>query len=212
MGRRTKAAPTATRRRPRRRAVRVLPLLALLFVAGGTLRLVPLVPEALARDPATEPATAQPVQAELPADPQRPLRTSPASDAELSLQIRERERQVAEREAQLEERAALMTAAEERLRAQIDALQSAESDLSATMALADRAAEDDIARLVAVFGSMKPEDAAAVFTEMDPDFAAGFLARLEPQSAADILAGMEPRLAYTLSAIVAGRNALVPRE
>nr|WP_286174201.1 hypothetical protein [Rhodobacter sp. NTK016B] len=185
-----------------------MPLLALLFVSGGALRLAPLVPEALARDP----APVEPAQAELPADPLRPLRTSPTSDAELSLQIRERERQVAEREAQLEERAALMAAAEERLRAQIDALQSAESDLSATMALADRAAEDDIARLVAVFGSMKPEDAAAVFTEMDPEFAAGFLARLEPQSAADILAGMEPRLAYALSAIVAGRNALVPRE
>ena len=35
---------------------------------------------------------------------------------------------------------------------------------------------------------------------------------LTPPIAGAVLAGMEPRLAYALSAIVAGRNALVPRE
>ena len=188
---------------PSRRRARVLPLLAALFVLGGMLRLAPGLGAALAQDPIHQAGAG---------DALRPLRTSAASDARLSMEILERERAVAAREAELQEREALLAAAQERVQAQIGALQTAEAELSATMARADRAAEDDIARLVTVFQAMRPEEAAAVFTEMDPDFAAGFLARLQPQSAASILAGLDPRQAYALSAILAGRNALVPRE
>lgn len=188
---------------PRRnRRARVLPLLALAFFMGAGLRLASGMGEALAQDP--EPAGATSTFGA--------LRSSPVSDAQLSLEIRQREQEVAQREATLDEREALLAAAQERVQAQIEALQGAEADLTATMALADRAAEDDISRLVSVFAVMKPEDAAAVFTEMDPQFAAGFLARLDSQVAADILAGLDPRQAYGLSAILAGRNALVPRE
>lgn len=198
----TKPAPKA-RAAPRRRT-RVLPVLAALFLIGGSLRLVSGVGTALAQDPpASSPTRAEDIL---------PLRTSPVSDARLSLELRERETALVEREAQLDERAALLAAAQDRVQAQIDALQAAEADLAATMASADQAAETDIARLVSVFQTMRPEDAANVFTEMDPDFAAGFLARLEPQVAGAILARIEPRQAYALSAIVAGRNALVPRE
>lgn len=209
------AARTPTRSRP----ARVLPLLALLFFTGAGLRFAIGLGEALAQHPATPPATLAAATADTAPQPASsrsgeplPLRTSPVSDAQLTLEIRNRERAVATREAELEERAALLAAAQDRLQAQIDALRAAEADLAATMALADRAAEDDIARLVTVFEAMKPEDAAAVFTEMDPAFAAGFLGRLAPAAAAAILAGLEPRAAYGLSAILAGRNALVPRN
>ncbi|MCA0203058.1 MAG: hypothetical protein LCH92_01855 [Proteobacteria bacterium] len=194
---------TPARPAPRRRT-RVLPVLAALFVIGGGLRLASGVGTALAQDP----PGASPTRAE----DILPLRSSPVSDARLSLELRERETALAEREAQLDERAALLAAAQERVHAQIDALQAAEAELAATMAQADQAAETDISRLVSVFQTMRPEDAANVFTEMDPDFAAGFLARLEPPVAGAILARIEPRQAYALSAIVAGRNALVPRE
>ena len=192
-------APLLSRRRrprPARRA-RVLPALSALFVLAAGLRAVSGLGMAMAQDPI--PAVAA-------------LRSSPLSDAQLTLEIRERERSVNQREADLQEREALLAAAQQRVQAQIDALQSAEAELSATMAQADRAAEDDIARLVSVFEAMEPEQAAAVFSEMDPEFAAGFLGRLSPTSAAAILAGLDPRQAYGFSAILAGRNALVPRE
>ena len=191
-------APLLSRRRrprPARRA-RVLPALSALFVLAAGLRAVSGLGMAMAQDPV--PAVAA-------------LRSSPVSDAQLTLEIRERERSVNQREADLQEREALLAAAQQRVQAQIDALQSAEAELSATMAQADRAAEDDIARLVSVFEAMEPEQAAAV-SEMDPEFAAGFLGRLSPTSAAAILAGLDPRQAYGFSAILAGRNALVPRE
>lgn len=179
------------------RRARILPVLSVVFLLGAGLRLVSGVGAALAQDP-------EPTQAA--------LRSSPVSDAQLSLEIRERERSVSQREADLQEREALLAAAQQRVQAQIDALQSAEAELSATMAQADRAAEEDIARLVSVFEAMEPEQAAAVFSEMDPQFAAGFLGRLSPTTAAAILAGLDPRQAYGFSAILAGRNALVPHE
>lgn len=195
--------------RPLRKSARILPTLAILFLGAAGLRVVSGLDAALAQDPipASLPAEAP---AEVPA--LAALRSSPVSDAELSMEIRRREREVEEREAAMAERASVLAALETRLQAQVEALQAAEADLAATMALADRAAEDDIQRLVGVFEVMKPEDAAAVFAEMDPGFAAGFLARLPAEAAAAILAGLEPRQAYGLSALIAGRNALVPRD
>ena len=193
-----------------RKAARILPTLAVLFVGAAGLRIVSGLDAALAQDPVP---AATPVAA-VPADMAAlsALRTSPVSDAELSMEIRARERAVEEREAAMAERESVLAALEARVQAQVAALEAAEAELAATMALADRAAEDDILRLVGVFEVMKPEDAAAVFAEMDPGFAAGFLSRLPAEAAAAILAGLEPRQAYALSALIAGRNALVPRD
>lgn len=205
------AARSAPSRAARPRG-RILPTLAALFIAAGVLKALSGVSAALAQDP--PPVAHSPAAAPVAPAPVIPaaLRSSPVSDAGLSLEIHERETTVATREAALREREALLAATEDRLRAQISALETAEAELAATMALADQAAETDILRLVSVFEVMKPEDAAAVFGEMDPGFAAGFLARLTPETAAAILAGLPPRQAYSLSAIVAGRNALVPQE
>ena len=80
------------------------------------------------------------------------------------------------------------------------------------MAYADTAAEGDLARLTAVYENMKPKDAAALFEEMDPDFAAGFLGRMRADSAAGIMAGLSPPVAYSVSVLLAGRNANVPKK
>ena len=57
-----------------------------------------------------------------------------------------------------------------------------------------------------------PTDAANLFQTMSPDFAAGFLARMQPASAAAILTGLKPDTAYEVSVLLAGRNALVPKN
>ncbi|MCB1394569.1 MAG: hypothetical protein H6898_04785 [Rhodobacter sp.] len=200
---------TSRPRKPRR--ARILPGLALLFLLGASLKLTTGLGAAMAQDPAPEPVIPHTAPSPLPPAPQL-LQASVAGNAELIVDLRRREQALDAREAAVAERAALVEAGQVRLQDQIAALQAAEGELAATMALADRAAEDDITRLVSVFEAMKPEDAAAVFAEMDAGFAAGFLARLAPQTAADILAGLEPRQAYGLSAILAGRNANVPRD
>ena len=180
---------------------RLLPVLILMFLLPGGYRLL------TGLDAARAQSAAIPVAASAVAGP-----VATPELAENLIDLSQRESAIRDREAALIDRERLLSAAEARLREQIAALAQAESELAATLALAESAAETDIARLVAVFESMKPEEAAPVFTEMDPVFAAGFIGRLRPETAAAILAGMEPRDAYLLSSIVAGRNAGAPRD
>ncbi len=190
---------------------RILPVLALMFLAATFIRLVSGVGTALAAD-SNSPA---PVAMTTNVDAQPSARASQVGDraaAELLIEVTRREEALHQREASVIEREQALRDTAAQLEAQLATLLEAERALAATMALADRAAEDDIGRMVAVFESMKADEAALVFTEMDPDFAAGFLARLPPNSAAAIMAGLDPSHAYHLSAIVAGRNALVPRR
>ena len=60
--------------------------------------------------------------------------------------------------------------------------------------------------------NMKPKDAAALFEEMAPEFAAGFLGRMRPDAAGAVMAGLDPKTAYTISVLLAGRNADVPKN
>jgi flagellar motility protein MotE (MotC chaperone) len=123
-----------------------------------------------------------------------------------------REKRIAERESQISARLQALSVADGEISRRMVELTQAESDLRATLALADSAAENDIGRLTAVYENMKPKDAAALFEEMDPEFSAGFLARMRPEAAASIMSGLPPQTAYSISAILAGRNAKVPKE
>ncbi len=190
----------------RARRVGTLAVIAALLAASGAIRLGTGVAEALVRD---DPAQA----AELPAGDIAPqVCTEAAGIGPLLEAIQERESRVAARETALEERMQALALAESRLLAQQTELAQIEEALSATLALADRAAEEDLMRLTTVYETMKPKDAALLFEEMDPDFAAGFLARMQPEAAAALMSGMTPRGAYTLSVILAGRHATVPKN
>lgn len=123
-----------------------------------------------------------------------------------------REENIRAREAQMLNRMQALNVADQTITQKLAALTKAEAELKATLALADTAAEDDISRLTEVYETMKPKKAAALFQEMDPDFAAGFLARMRPDAAAGIMAGLTPQAAYTISVVLAGRNAEVPKE
>ena len=130
----------------------------------------------------------------------------------LLAQTKEREERVIQREAELEARIQALTLIENAVSEDLKRLEEAEATLRATMSQADKAAETDIGQLTAVYENMKPEQAAALFERMEPSFAAGFLGRMRSDSAAAILAGLDPDLAYSISVVLAGRNADVPRE
>jgi len=126
--------------------------------------------------------------------------------------LTERENRLSARARTLEERLAALDLAETAITARMDELKRAEDNLSRLVSVSDGAAEGDLGRLTAVYEAMKPADAARLFAAMSPDFAAGFLARMKPDSAAAVLAGMEPEAAFTVSALIAGRNARAPTE
>jgi flagellar motility protein MotE (MotC chaperone) len=112
----------------------------------------------------------------------------------------------------VENRVAALAVSQAAITARIEEMTAVENELKKTLKIADGAAEADLARLTAVYEAMKPSDAAKVFTKMAPEFAAGFLGRMAPGSAAAVLAGMPADEAYSISVLIAGRNALVPKN
>ena len=123
-----------------------------------------------------------------------------------------REARLEQRETEVADRMRALEIADTEVSRKLVQLVEAEEALRATLALADTAAEDDLTKLTAVYQNMKPKEAAVLFEEMDPQFAAGFLGRMEPSAAAGIMAGLTPQAAYTISVVLAGRNASVPKE
>ncbi len=178
-----------------------LAILAIMLAASGALRFGSGVGVALARDAADvdNPVAAEPMNCPAP-----PLAVAEA--------LTDRETRLVAREAALEERLAALDLAEAAIGKRLEELTAAETELKALVTVADGAAEADLARLTVVYEAMKPADAARLFTAMSPDFAAGFLSRMKPESAAAVLSGMTPEAAFTVTALIAGRNARAPTQ
>jgi flagellar motility protein MotE (MotC chaperone) len=131
---------------------------------------------------------------------------------ELANALSVREEKIRAREAALEDRIAALDLAGLVIEQRLTEMAESEVALKSTLALADGAAENDLAQLTAVYEAMKPADAAKLFGTMAPDFAAGFLGRMTPAAAAAVMAGIAPAKAYEISALLAGRNALAPKQ
>ena len=125
--------------------------------------------------------------------------------------FKRREARIARVEREIDVRVQALRVADEQIEKRLQVLKTAEESLREMLAIADTAAENDVATLTAVYETMKPKDAAALFEEMDAQFAAGFLGRMRPNAAAGIMAGLSPQKAYTISVILAGRNAEAPK-
>lgn len=184
-----------------RRGHGVLAVIATMFLLSAVLRLGMGAEQAIARSLAEAAKDDGVTDCDIPEDMAAVLQA-----------LSDRESDIAERDTKLQERMQILATAEREIDEKLTRLTEAEESLRATIALADTAAEDDINRLVSVYEAMKPKDAATLFEEMSPDFAAGFLGRMSPDAAAGVLAGLSPQAAYSLSAILAGRNAEIGQE
>lgn len=208
--------PATPARRPRRRTRGALATIGGLLIASAILRGLNGAGDAVALElpgltaPSAEPETS--VDATGPEPEVRIERVAEADIAPLLSALDEREARLKTREIALDMRMQALSVAETEIEEKLAALEAAEARLKETMTLSRTAAETDIVQLTDVYARMKPKQAAALFTEMDPEFAAGFLGRMRPEAAAAILAGLPPRMAYTISVIVAGRNAEAPTQ
>lgn len=176
-----------------------LVVLALLFASSGALRLGSGIGFSLAHAANNESGV------------QETDGCSPLPSA-LAAALAAREARVATQEAALSDREAALQLAEDALRGRMEQLAAAERSLRSTLAIAQIAAEEDLAQLTAVYSAMKPKAAAALFNEMDVDLVAGFIGRMQAGTAAPVLAGMAPEKAYAVSAVIAGRNARAPTD
>jgi len=176
----------------------VLIILATLLASGGAFRLVS--------------GAGIDVLSMATAEPSATLVSCPMPPAALLEALSKRQAQVKAQEDAVSERLAALNLADHAISQRLAELQAAEDDLKKTLTLADGASEKDLAQLTAVYEAMKPADAAALFQTMSPEFAAVFLARMQPAAAADILTGLKPDKAYEVSVLLAGRNALAPKN
>lgn len=202
------AGPRSKGRGRRTRAGRgALVVIAGLLVGSAMLRMGHDAGQALARSEA-------PVDVSALGDAQGSSATcEPAPDMQLMLErFQEREAHIETQETAMAERMQALRLADREVARKLARLIEAEEALRATIALADDAAEGDIARLTKVYESMKPKNAAALFEEMNADFAAGFLGRMRPEAAAGIMANLSPGAAHRFSVVLAGRNAGVPTD
>jgi flagellar motility protein MotE (MotC chaperone) len=190
---------TAKRRKPARGA---LAIVAIILASSGALRLGNGIGRALAEQPK---ATHDMAAASTPEN-------CPAPPVALAEAMSLREQKLKTQEAAMAQRMAALSLADQAITKRLDELKSAEDEMKKTLTLADGAAENDLAKLTAVYEAMKPVDAAALFNKMDPTFASGFLGRMRPESAAAVLSGMDPDAAYTISVLIAGRNANAPKN
>ena len=197
---------------PARRAGRgSVVLIAGLLLSSAVLRLVSGV--ALAED--TEPETLPLPENVAPQNDENHPNIVPIDRAEMGSlleALQAREARITQQERQIELRAKALRVADDEITKRLEKLETAENALRDTLALADGAAEDDLTRLTAVYESMKPKDTAALFETMEPGFAAGFLGRMRPEIAANVMAGLSPEVAYSISVILAGRNAKAPKS
>lgn len=132
--------------------------------------------------------------------------------SEYLLALQKREEKISILEQSLREKEQVLEIASTEIERRIETLEISEQRLRATLTNASSAAKDDVDQLLKVYENMKPKDAAALFEAMEPTFAAGFLGKMRAEAAAGIMAGLNPQTAYSLSVILAGRNAKAPKE
>ncbi|WP_170785206.1 MotE family protein [Ruegeria lacuscaerulensis] len=178
----------------------VLAVISLLMIGSAAIRVGLEAGPALAKNPEPTVKQAKPEGMEKP------------GAQELLTELLRREAALEKREAAAIDKEKALEIAEQAIETRMVAMQAAEENLRETLAYAEKAAETDLTRLTDVYQSMKPKDAAALFETMDPGFAAGFLSRMPADAAAGVLAGISPEAAYTISVIMAGRNAAAPQE
>ncbi|MFN7533657.1 MAG: MotE family protein, partial [Brevundimonas sp.] len=99
----------------------------------------------------------------------------------------------------------LMTAAEQKLAAQVSALNTVKAEIEAMLGQADEREQAEIDRLVQVYSAMRPREAARVMATLDDEVRLPVAAAMRPRSLAAVMAQMEPAAARELTEKLARR-------
>lgn len=122
-------------------------------------------------------------------------------------ELRIREDRIKKALSALEDKKAEIATARATLAAELRRLKQAGGPTGRSRTSTQRAVDDDVARLVAVYEAMKPKEAAAVLASLPPGFAAEILMRVNPETGARIIAAVEPEKAAVLTTYMGARSA-----
>jgi flagellar motility protein MotE (MotC chaperone) len=115
---------------------------------------------------------------------------------------------LAERRAELEVRAQMLAAAEAKAREQLARLEAAGKQVTGLLDKRASMAKADLQRLVAIYESMKPKDAARLLNETDPEILVDLMDLMQERRSAPILAEMDATKVNTLTRTMAQRRQL----
>ncbi len=136
-----------------------------------------------------------------------PSTFSPAEIALLENLARRRE-EIETRARGLDVRENLLQATENRIDEKIETLQKLESRIEAFVERHDAAETEQMRRLVKVYESMKPKDAARIFEEIDMEVLLEVAGGMKENKIAAIMANMTPQRAQELTIQLADRKAI----
>ncbi|TWA75136.1 flagellar motility protein MotE (MotC chaperone) [Azospirillum brasilense] len=166
-------------------------------------------------DAAAEPAStlAGPAVAALPATPAAPpmdaaLPAASCTDPALRAAISEQKADVTARTRHLGEAEAVLAAAETRATAQIQKLSAIKRDVEALMQQRSNLQAEDLKRMVTIYETMKPRDAARIFNDLETDIIIDVLDRMAERRSAPIIAELEDGKAREVTRLVLQRRAL----
>lgn len=162
-----------------------------------------------AATPAAAVAASRPAAAVCAPSAAELAREAGLSPAELRVlqSLGERRGQLDAREQAFETQVALLNAAESKLDQKIKALNALKAELTGLVNQANTQRDAEIVRLVKVYESMKPKDAAAVMAALDDKVLIPVAAKMKERSLAAILAQMPRPQAKALTEKLAGRFA-----
>ncbi|WP_255471252.1 MotE family protein [Paracoccus sp. M683] len=124
----------------------------------------------------------------------------------LAEELRDRALRIQRYLEEMDNRERELQAAEATLRSRLTELKAMKASVRSGEVNRRSTVQNDIDRLVAVYGQMKPAEAAAVLTNLPADFAAEILMRVEPEAGARIIAAVEPNQAAVLTTHMGARS------
>lgn len=136
-----------------------------------------------------------------------PSTFSPAEIALLENLARRRD-EIEQRARGLDVRENLLEATEQRIDEKIETLQALETRIEKFVERHDAAETEQMRRLVKVYESMKPKDAARIFEEIDMEVLLEVAGGMKENKIAAIMANMTPRRAQELTIELADRKAI----
>ena len=111
-----------------------------------------------------------------------------------------------DREAELDQRESILAAAEARIDRKINEIKSLKAHIEDLIREKEKEEEEKILKLVKVYESMKPKQAAVIWNELDMPILLEVATRMREVKAADVMARMSPERARELTGELARRQ------
>ena len=118
--------------------------------------------------------------------------TLTSEDVTILQQLKTRRAALDQRSDQLDQREALLQATEKRLDDKMSQLQTTRAQLQALTGQIDEQQQAQVASLVKIYETMKPQQAAAIFQQLDMPVLLQVLARMKEAKSSLVLAAMDP--------------------